>query len=213
MAEGAPTPTAMSSQLSLDLRLRFLETLLSPSTSNSSPSSTVSLSRRVSLINSLLTQSLESGAGTEAVRRFVANYDLNEPLLSLPPVSTAAPTSDELPPASKVALILEAENEIRSLERDLREVEALGQRGIVGAGKLAEHEPLKSELTQVKADIAPVSTAYTSLEARTNALLSRYNDYISTLSEIFISWNDIVSAAEEAVTRLEKERNQELDIS
>jgi hypothetical protein len=58
-------------------------------------------------------------------------------LLSLPPVSTSVPTSDELPAASKVALILEAENEIRSLERDLREVEALEQRGIVGAGKLA----------------------------------------------------------------------------
>lgn len=133
--------------------------------------------------------------------------DLNEPLLALPPVSTAPPTSDELPPASKVALILEAENEIRSLERDLREVEALEQRGIVGASKLAgefarlwtvqllqrveyslilrspaEHEPLKSELAQVKTALVPISTSYASLETRTNALLSRYNDYVCSSS-------------------------------
>lgn len=70
MGEAAPRPGPINSQLSLDLRLRFLETLLSPTASSTS---TVSLARRVSHINSLLNQSLESGSGTEAVRRFVAN--------------------------------------------------------------------------------------------------------------------------------------------
>lgn len=186
--------------------------------------------------------------------------DLNEPLLSVPPVpASLSPSSDGLTPSAKISLILEAENEIRTLERELREVEGLEQRDVVGAGKLAgefcvlsiplhefaslisvfspfspEHEPLKAELVQVKKDLKLVSRTYASLEARTNALLTRYNDYvilglpsrdrqrqtdpspslqISTLSEIFVSWNDIVSAAEDAVTKLEKERNKELDFA
>jgi len=36
---------------------------------------------------------------------------------------------------------------------------------------------------------------------------------ISTLSELFVSWNDIVSEAEATVTRLEKQKQQALDIS
>jgi hypothetical protein len=52
-----------------------------------------------------------------------------------------------------------------------------------------------------------------STERRAALTIVWHNSQISTLSEIFISWNDIVSAAEEAVTKLEKEQNQELDIS
>lgn len=41
----------------------------------------------------------------------------------------------------KIALILEAENEIKSLERELREIELLDQRGVVGAGELDSTHP------------------------------------------------------------------------
>lgn len=36
----------------------------------------------------------------------------------------------------RAALILESEPEIRQLERELREVQLLDERGVVGAGKL-----------------------------------------------------------------------------
>lgn len=39
-------------------------------------------------------------------------------------------------PQAKVALVLESEHEIRQLERELREVETLDARGVVGAGNL-----------------------------------------------------------------------------
>lgn len=34
---------------------------------------------------------------------------------------------------------------------------------------------------------------------------------ISTLSELFVSWNDIMSAMEDTVTKLEKEKHRQLD--
>ncbi|KAL8293116.1 hypothetical protein RQP46_000810 [Phenoliferia psychrophenolica] len=214
----APT---VSPQLALDLRLRFLETLLTGS-SSSSPSlgasrnraaapSSIGLTRRADLIQAQLKEALETGGGGDAVRRFVQGYDLNAPLLRLPPAPTQG--LDEMTPQAKVALILESEGEIRQIERELREVETLEQRGVVGAGNLADHEQLKPALEELKATVTPEVASYASLEARTTALLSRYNEYINTLSEIFVSWNDIVSSAEEEIAKLEREQSKGEDVS
>lgn len=62
--------------------------------------------------------------------------DSNSPLLSVAPVSTNPPDSNEMSISAKVSLVLEAEQEIRNLERDLRDIETLNQRGVVEAGKL-----------------------------------------------------------------------------
>ncbi|KAJ8295276.1 hypothetical protein OF846_001525 [Rhodotorula toruloides] len=207
------TPLTITPRLALELRLRFLESLVSPS-SSSSPrpaSSTVPLARRVSQVATQLGQALEqSGGGTEALKRFVQNYDANSPLLTIAPV-LAAPDSTEVLPQAKVALILEAEQEIRTLERELREIGVLDERGVVEAGKLGEHEKLKLLLAETRKAAAPVSASYASLEQRTTTLLQRYNDYISTLSELFVSWNDIMSEMEDSVTKLEKEKHRQLD--
>lgn len=66
--------------------------------------------------------------------------DLNEPLLRLPPLSPLSnhlSDSTSLNVLEKVALILESDAEIKSIEKDLREIESLDERGVVGAGKLA----------------------------------------------------------------------------
>ncbi|SCZ97708.1 BZ3500_MvSof-1268-A1-R1_Chr4-3g07393 [Microbotryum saponariae] len=230
--------------LALDLRIRYLETLLTrPSTSTNAPTSAsnpASLSRRVSQLASSLDLVLEAGPGTDALRKFVANYDLNEPLLTVPPVPYHHPSSsathDDLTPHSKVSLILEAEYEIRQLEWELRQIALLDDQGVVGAGELAQHQDLRTELAQTKQDVKPLAASYQELEHKTHNLLSRYNDYvrpsahklqsrlqanhratstaqISTLSEVFVQWNDIVSEAEQEVTRIEKNRNPSLDIS
>ncbi|GAA5904015.1 uncharacterized protein JCM6883_002055 [Sporobolomyces salmoneus] len=208
-AQAQAKPVPITPQLALDLRLRFLESLISPD-SRTSP---ISLARRVSHIEAQLKQALDSGASTDAVRRFVQNYDSNAPLLSVAPVPIQPPDQDSLSTPAKVSLVLEAENEIRTLERDLREIETLHQRGVVEAGKLPEHEALKTPLKQLMTETRPVATAYASLEDRTMILLQQYNDYITNLSELFVSWNDLITEAETTVTKLEKQRNESLDIS
>lgn len=62
--------------------------------------------------------------------------DLNAPLLRLPPVSSSSEADDDLSPHSRACLILESEPSIRQLERELREVALLDERGVVGAGQL-----------------------------------------------------------------------------
>ena len=60
---------------------------------------------------------------------------------------------------------MEAENEIKALERELREIEALEQRGVVGAGKL------EGKLLLLICDVLPVNLS--SLVALQNTNLSR----------------------------------------
>ncbi|BGP22581.1 hypothetical protein Rt10032_c08g3451 [Rhodotorula toruloides] len=206
-------PRTITPQLSIELRLRFLESLVDPSSSPSPrpASSTVPLARRVSQVEAQLKRALDqSGGGTEALKRFVQNYDANSPLLTIAPVPTA-PDSTEVLPQAKVAVILEAEQEIRTLERELREIGVLYERGVVESGKLGEHERLKPLLAETRTAAAPVSASNALLEQRTTTLLQRYNNYISTLSELFVSWNDIMSEMEDTVTKLEKEKHRQLD--
>lgn len=68
--------------------------------------------------------------------------EVNEPLLTCqPPAPQSSLTGADLTPGAKVTLILEAEQEIRALERDLRDIETLAERDVVGAGRLAGARP------------------------------------------------------------------------
>ncbi|GAA5896672.1 hypothetical protein JCM6882_005756 [Rhodosporidiobolus microsporus] len=228
-----PQPSPLTPHLAIDLRLRLLESLLAPTTSSAPahpPATAVPLARRIARVNEQLSAALgtagagggggaaAAGAGgaSEAVRRFVQNYDLNAPLLSvapIPPGSSSSSGGEDVTPQAKVSLILEAENEIRTLERELREIQVLDERGVVGAGKLGDHEPLKPLLAELRQAATPIAASYASLETRTTSLLHQYNNYISTLSELFVSWNDVLSEAEDALSKLEKERNRGYDIA
>ncbi|GAA6056487.1 hypothetical protein JCM3770_007026 [Rhodotorula araucariae] len=209
----ADAPPHVSPQLALELRIRFLESLVAPASSSPAPTP---VARRLDNLNTQLEHALDAHSGTDAVRRFVHNYELNAPLLS-PALAAPAPAPADAPdsPAAQLALVLEAEADLRTLDRELRELALLDERGIAAAGKLAEHEALRPALVQLQQRAKPVAASYTELEARTTALLQRYNDYIGTMSELFVSWDEILSDAEAQVARLEKERRlaNEYDVS
>lgn len=70
--------TIISPTLALDLRLRFLETLLIPKplyskTTNPNSAATTTITRKLDLIESELKTLLNDSTTTEALRRFVLN--------------------------------------------------------------------------------------------------------------------------------------------
>lgn len=88
--------------------------------------------------------------------------EINEPLLRAPALSN--PNPDELPPSTKLMMVLEAEQELRQLERELREIDALDSRGVVGAGELegeflTDYQVINS--TKAVADVPVLSSQCT----------------------------------------------------
>lgn len=65
--------------------------------------------------------------------------DLNAPLLSPALAVPPPPSTESGSPAShaaQLALVLEAEHDLRTVDRELREVQVLDERDVAGAGKL-----------------------------------------------------------------------------
>ncbi|KAK4053677.1 hypothetical protein OIV83_001333 [Microbotryomycetes sp. JL201] len=203
---------------SLELRLRYLEALLVPPRAvddDERVQADASMLRRVATINETLATALDSNHGTESIKRLIANYDLNEPLLR--PQSALGhqlcpPDRDELSVASKIALLLDIEPDIIQLDKDLRQVQIFDEKDVAGAGNLADHQTMKPELEKVRERMKPLVKEYAALDDQSLALLDRYNAHISSLSERFVAWNDLLTAAEDAITKLEKQRSKPLDI-
>jgi hypothetical protein len=63
-------------------------------------------------------------------------YSKTEELASAETTSSIPTEEDLLPPLSKVSIILQAEQDVVSLEKSLREVELLHKRDVDGAGDL-----------------------------------------------------------------------------
>lgn len=69
------TTLSSSDRLALDLRLRFLESILSPAPTASSSSSSPSLSRRLAALNESIDGAISAQSSTEAIRRFVRSCE------------------------------------------------------------------------------------------------------------------------------------------
>ncbi|GAA6023854.1 hypothetical protein JCM8202_003655 [Rhodotorula sphaerocarpa] len=214
-------PRPLSPATALELRVRFLETLLAPPSpahtpAHRSPYAAAPLTRHVASLHEQLRTAIDHAqpaGAAEAVKRFVANYDANAPLLSVHegPLRTEG---QDLSPTERATVVLEAEQEIRTLERQLREIQLLHeQQHVMDQGHLRDAERLAGSLKEVHSAAGPVAEKYTHLEARTTALLQRYNHHISTLSEVFVGWDDLLTDVEATLTRLETARNPPLDIS
>ncbi|KAA1067836.1 hypothetical protein PGT21_016463 [Puccinia graminis f. sp. tritici] len=198
--------------LALDLRIRLLECVFAgalPSSDaftnrlSSEAASKKSLALRLERVLGQLTTILGTKPN-EAIRRFVQSYDLNEPLLHLPNPLSSNKEAEPLSISEKASLVFEADAEIVQLERDLREIELLDNRGFVGAGKLADGDWSEEELvTSVIGPLQESKTTIDELEQRATTLMSRYDSYVNSLSEIFVSWDSILTTLEEDIHKLQ----------
>jgi len=82
----------------------------------------------------------------------------------------------------------------------------LEKRGVLAAGKLGDYEDLLPRLESLKeAHKEDLGTA-AELERRIADVLKRYATRVDALSELFVDWNDVLTAAEDKVARLEREK-------
>lgn len=111
-------------------------------------------------------------------------------------------------PSELEAFLAEMEPDIRAAERDLHEIKALEDKGVTGAGKLADYKELQPRLDALlKAHEEDAKTA-AALERRIAALMDRYATRVDTLSELFVSWDETIRSAEDQAGRLERDREE-----
>ncbi|RSH91472.1 hypothetical protein EHS25_009771 [Saitozyma podzolica] len=224
-------PLAESSIIPLELRLRALEaqvlgvgSSLSDRVEPPHDGRAVSVNLRVGEIHDKLEAASSS---SDALKRLINGYQQYLPLLTLSheptPTSqkdssgqgtaedeTAITPSDLLSDEVKLAMVLEAAGDIRTAERDLRDIELLRSRGVEGAGTLEEVISLKSNLASGIRAAQSRGRDLGAARKQVGELLMRYNDYTSTMSDLFLDVHRRLEVMEETVARAERARRKEL---
>ncbi|CED84795.1 Predicted membrane protein [Phaffia rhodozyma] len=204
----------------LELRVRLLEYLISGSSSSpgnqrvlngSNGRTGPGLMRKVMDVQDALDRAVD---GTSSLERFVDGYEQNANLLS-PPFSLDRLSNLNASPAdskvlsidTKISLLMESEDDFKSVSRGLEEVEALDRKGVVDAGDLSSHHALLPRLSELVPRQEESSESISLLENRLIDLLGRYDDYVSNVSDAFLELNRLLGTAEAKVGILERSRS------
>lgn len=102
--------------------------------------------------------------------------------------------------------------DIRSADRDLRDIDTLEQKGVTGAGKLEDYESLQPRLDKVIKRHSENTARFRALEQRVTTLLEQYATQVDTFSELFVEWSETLAGIEERVSKLEKEKADMMDM-
>ncbi|TEB36591.1 hypothetical protein FA13DRAFT_1682764 [Coprinellus micaceus] len=231
--DDADTPQASTSkprkpidpQLALELRVRWLEALVS-GLSLASNNSSVGRSKGKGKANGLgvgsenlvrlaenVQRELEAAVeGNEGLKKFMDHYDQHAHFLT-PAFALSGVLPDEesysaLTPEEVNAFLTEMEPDIRAADSDLREMNELVKKGVTSSGKLGDYESLQPRLDALlsknKADIELADA----LERRIATLVQKHATSVDTLSELFVAWDDAVTGAEDAIMQMEKEKKE-----
>lgn len=210
-----PRPASIDPITSLNLRIKWLEALVlglkaASESKSAEASSSRDLFHRAEEIQAKLNDALETN---ESCRKFIKNYNqyahLLSPAAATSPVgSSEIPTYDTMPDQEFETLLAELEPDIRAADRDLREIDALDSKGVSAAGKLPEHEALKARLQALEVASQQDLEMYDRMEARISNILQSYASHVTILSELFVSWNDLLAEAEDRVEQLEKAKEE-----
>ncbi|KAL4265507.1 hypothetical protein AB1N83_004983 [Pleurotus pulmonarius] len=215
----APT---IDPELSLELRLRWLEALILGTKHDhkgkeTEPAGPVAASSRNELkqgetlvravedIQKSLNLAVENNDG---LKKFMDHYDRNAafltPSFALSGVLPETPSYSMMSPEELEAFLTEMEPEIRAADHDMREIEALANKGVLNAGKLTDHEALRPRLDAVIKAYEEDLERAAALEQRMTRLMQRNATLVDALSELFVIWDDAITNAEVKVARLEQ---------
>ncbi|KAI0642339.1 hypothetical protein C8Q79DRAFT_247025 [Trametes meyenii] len=215
-------PPAITPVLSLELRLRWLETLLfgakhdAPDQSAKAGAKTERLkdgetvARRAEELQRRLANVVQHSDG---LKRFLDRYDQYAHLLT-PQFALSGtlpinpPTYENMSPNELEAFLVEMESDIRAAERDLHEISVLEGKGVTGAGKLGDYEALQPRLEALQQAHDEDLHMAAELEKRIALLMDRYATNVDTLSALFVSWDETIGDAEEEVHRMERDREE-----
>ncbi|KAK3834011.1 MAG: hypothetical protein J3R72DRAFT_452797 [Linnemannia gamsii] len=157
-----------------------------------------SLSRRVQKIETRLWAAAKERKPTE---EFLQKYETSN--LITPPNGSHS-DRELLTLLAKTELILAAQEELQKLSEDSKDIQSLQRCAEIGGLKNVESQyPVLSKLETIHIEQCQESNI---VSDRMNKLTDDYNGLINTLSEVFLSWDALLTAAELKVSEVEKSR-------
>ncbi|KZT65785.1 hypothetical protein DAEQUDRAFT_676262 [Daedalea quercina L-15889] len=209
-------PPSIAPALSLDLRVRWLETLLYGARAEGAERKHIeakngeTLARRAEELQQKLDEILQANDG---LRKFMEHYDQHAqyltPSFALSGTIPVNPPIYENMSASELeAFLTEMEPDIRAAERDMREIAALEEKGVTGAGRLTEYKDLQPRLNALLKAHEEDAQMAARLEKRIAGLMDRYATRVDTLSELFLAWDESLRTSEDQITKLERDHEE-----
>ncbi|KAJ3481900.1 hypothetical protein NLI96_g7351 [Meripilus lineatus] len=216
--EAPGPPPSVSPEVSLDLRIRWLETILFGAKQDTKDKQKAlgnlrthdSLVRGVEDIRRRLDTVVQS---SEGLRRFMSHYEQHSHLLTPSfalsgQIPTSPPPYDNMSPSELEAFLAEMEQDIRGADRDLREIDILERKNVTAAGRLPEYEALQPRLQKLMEAHEEDLKLAAELEKRIAGLMNRYATNVDVLSELFVAWDDTIQEAETQIGRLERDHEE-----
>jgi len=214
-----PSTSVIEPILALELRLRWLEAILlgvrqdAKDRKGKEKVSELKNGETLMRLAEDIQRSLDSVVeSNEGLKRFMDHYDQHAHLLTPSfalsgSLSGSPPSYENMSPSELEAFLLEMEPDIRAADRDMREIDILEKKGVTGPGKLPDYEGLRTRLDSLLKAHKEDRRIATSLEKRIAGLMERHATHVDALSELFVSWDDTITEAEDKVAKLERERD------
>ncbi|KAG0071570.1 hypothetical protein BGZ89_010173 [Linnemannia elongata] len=157
-----------------------------------------SLSRRIQKVETRLWAALKERKPTE---EFLQKYEASN---LITPVNGSHSDKELLTLLAKTELILAAQDDLLKLSEESKDIQSLQRCAEIGGLKNVESQyPVLSKLETIHIEQCQESNI---VSDRVNKLTDDYNGLINTLSEVFLSWDALLTAAELKVSEVEKSR-------
>ncbi|KAF9356107.1 Dynactin subunit 3 [Mortierella sp. NVP85] len=155
------------------------------------------LSRRIQKVETALWGATKERKIDEFLHKYESSKLMNNP-------HGSHPDRELLSLQAKSELILAAQDDLHKLAEESKEIQSLQRCAEIGGLKNVEpHYPALSKLETIHIEQYQQSNA---VSDRMNKLTDDYNGLINTLSEVFLSWDALLTAAELRVSEVERSR-------
>ncbi|ORY99080.1 hypothetical protein BCR43DRAFT_488694 [Syncephalastrum racemosum] len=140
----------------------------------------------------------------KTIHDFIDKYETHAKVLN-PAESSLALEREILTPDTKLELIMAAYDDLEKYASEIKQVKSLEH--VMSGTEFEAVEKLGQELAPLEAKHTEQARELNALTQRLARVMDNYNAQINTLSEIFISWDDILSTMEVHVSALEAQQN------
>nr|CAG8532315.1 303_t:CDS:10 [Entrophospora candida] len=107
-----------------------------------------------------------------------------------------------LTPEAKAEIIVSSAEELEQVAENLKQIDEL--QSVIDAPEFKGLDKYLPEITPIEGKHIDQAARTNQVSARMTQLLDRYNGIVNTLSEIFISWDSILSTIDTNITEIER---------